>query len=239
MLRQLNLAIDARPDASLADFTGPGWMPVIDAVRQLHVGLLPRFYVHGPTGSGKSHFLSAVCQSFEDLGRSAIQVSLRELIEAPTEALTSLETFELVALDDLEAIEGVQRWQEAVFHLINRSAMGEGELIFASRLPPKDLRLELPDLMSRIRNAVSFRLPNGDVLEDRIYFLEQLLEQRGWSFDQQVLHYLLEYGPHRPGKIIETLTLIEKAYHEHRRKPNAAFLRYVQALIDANAINQD
>ena len=92
MLRQLNLAIDARPDASLADFTGPGWMPVIDAVRQLHVGLLPRFYVHGPTGSGKSHFLSAVCQSFEDLGRSAIQVSLRELIEAPTEALTSLET---------------------------------------------------------------------------------------------------------------------------------------------------
>ena len=65
---------------------------------------------------GKPFLLSAICDSYLDVGKTAIQVSLLELLDAPTEAITSLERFDLVALDDIEAIEWCAvHWQKAVF----------------------------------------------------------------------------------------------------------------------------
>ena len=100
MMRQLSLSIDERPDARIGDFAGPSWISIIDAVRQLHAHLIARLYIHGPADSGKSHLLSAICESYQDMNCTAIQVSLLELLDAPTEALSALESFDLVALDD-------------------------------------------------------------------------------------------------------------------------------------------
>ena len=44
-MRQLQLDIEPQLDARISDFSGPGWGHVIDAVRQLHAGLISRFYV--------------------------------------------------------------------------------------------------------------------------------------------------------------------------------------------------
>ena len=45
-MRQLQLDIEPQLDARISDFSGPGWGHVVDAVRQLHAGLLNRFYVY-------------------------------------------------------------------------------------------------------------------------------------------------------------------------------------------------
>ena len=52
-MRQLQLDIEPQLDARISDFSGPGWGHVIDAVRQLHAGLISRFYVYGGAGTGK------------------------------------------------------------------------------------------------------------------------------------------------------------------------------------------
>ena len=52
---QLSLNLDIKHDASLSDFAGPGWMSIIDAVRQLHVGLIGQLYLFGSPETGKSH----------------------------------------------------------------------------------------------------------------------------------------------------------------------------------------
>ncbi|MEC7119554.1 MAG: DnaA/Hda family protein [Pseudomonadota bacterium] len=236
-MRQLSLSIDSRPDAQIGDFAGPSWVPVIDAVRQLHAGLLQRLYLHGEADSGKSHLLSAICESYQDMHRSAIQVSLIELLDAPTEALAALESFDLVALDDLEAIRGVPHWQEAIFHLINRSSVGESQLIFASRLPPLALRLELPDLMSRLSQAASFQLPSGESLEDRQALLDAVLKRRGWSFEPQIIEHILQHGPHRAGLMLKTLNQLETFFHTQRRKPSASMIRQVLSMIDSQSVN--
>ena len=44
-MRQLQLDIEPQLDARISDFSGPSWGHVIDAVRQLHAGLMNRFYV--------------------------------------------------------------------------------------------------------------------------------------------------------------------------------------------------
>ncbi|OTG68170.1 DnaA regulatory inactivator Hda [Acinetobacter sp. ANC 4470] len=231
-MRQLQLDIEPQLDARISDFSGPSWGHVIDAVRQLHAGLMSRFYVYGGAGSGKSHLLSAICDSYLDVGKSAIQVSLLELLDAPTEAITSLDQYDLVALDDIEAISGVPHWQKAVFHLINYNNEGGGQLVFSSRIAPIELKLELPDLQSRLTQAVSVKVPTGSLYADRYALVTSVLTRRGIHLDQQVIDYLLMQGPHQTSVLLQTLEQLVQLLKGEKIKISHANLRQIYALID-------
>lgn len=231
-MRQLQLNIEPQLDAKISDFSGPGWATVIDAVRQLHAGLLQRFYVYGEAGSGKSHLLSAICDSYLEIGKSAIKVSLLELLDAPIEAISALESYDLVALDDIEAILGVPHWQTAIFHLINNSHQDGGQLVFSSRFAPKELKLELYDLRSRLNQAVSVCVPNGEAFADREALLNSVLIRRGVHFDGQIIDYLLHHGPHQTSLLLQSVEQLEKLLKGEKTKLSHAMLRQIYALID-------
>ncbi|BBL21267.1 DnaA regulatory inactivator Hda [Acinetobacter radioresistens] len=231
-MRQLQLDIELQLDARISDFSGPSWGPVVDAVRQLHAGLMNRFYIYGAAGSGKSHLLSAICDSYMEVGKSAIKVSLLELLDAPIEAITSLEKYDLVALDDIEAISGVPHWQRAVFHLINYNNEEGGQLIFSSRFAPMELKLELPDLQSRLTQAVSVKVPNGSLYADRQALVHSVLARRGVQLDQQIIDYLLLHGPHQAARLLQTLEQLETLLKGERTRLSNMTLRQIFALID-------
>lgn len=231
-MRQLQLDIEPQLDARISDFSGPSWGHVIDGVRQLHAGLMNRFYVYGGAGTGKSHLLSAICDSYLEIGKSAIQVSLLELLDAPTEAITSLDRYDLVALDDIEAISGVPHWQKAVFHLINYNNEEGGQLVFSSRFAPIELKLELPDLQSRLTQAVSVKVPNGSLYADRQALVTSVLARRGIHMDQQILDYLLAHGPHQASILLRSLEQLIQMLKGEKVKLSHANLRQVFALID-------
>lgn len=233
-MRQLNLAIDVRSDARISDFAGPGWASVIDAMRQLHVGLLSRCFIHGVADTGKTHLLSALCESYLDMGRTAIQVSLIELVNAPVEVLQALESFDLVALDDLDAIVGMPHWEEAIYHLINRSE--QRQLVFVARSPATHLPIGLPDLQSRLAQAASFGLPAGENIEDRRALLSAVLKRNGWQFDPVITEHLIEHGSHRPGLMLKTLAKLKPLFEAQRRKPTVALIRQTLAMIDQDLI---
>lgn len=231
-MRQLQLNIEPQLDAKISDFSGPSWSGVIDAVRQLHTGLIQQFYIYGDAGIGKSHLLSAICDSYLELGKSAIHVSLLELLDAPIEAITSLERYDLVALDDIETISGVKHWQKAVFHLINYNNQEGGQLIFSSRNLPIALKLELPDLQSRLMQAVSVRLPDGNLYEDRAALIQSVLNRRGILLDHQIVEYLLDYGPHKTALLLQILERLENLLKGEKTKLSNATLRQIYAFID-------
>ena len=231
-MRQLQLNIEPQLDARISDFSGPGWGPVIDGVRQLHAGLMNRFYLYGGAGTGKSHLLTAICDSYLEVGKSAIKVSLLELLDAPIEAITSLEMYDLVALDDIEAISGVPHWQKAVFHLINNNNEGGGQLVFSSRFAPIELKLELPDLQSRLTQAVSVRVPSGQSYADRLALLTSVMERKGVHFDPQIIDYLLIHGPTQTSTLLQSLEQLEKMLQGEKVKLSNATIKQIYALID-------
>ena len=231
-MRQLQLDIEPQLDARISDFSGPSWGHVVDGVRQLHAGLMSRFYIYGGAGAGKSHLLSAICDSYLEIGKSAIQVSLLELLDAPTEAITALDRYDLVALDDIEAISGVPHWQRAVFHLINYNNEGGGQLVFSSRYAPIELKLELPDLQSRLTQAVSVRVPNGSLYADRQALVVSVLSRRGLQIDQQIVDYLLLHGPHQASVLLQTLEQLIQLLKGEKTKLSNVTLRQIYALID-------
>ena len=205
---------------------------MIDAVRQLHAGLVNRFYVYGSAGTGKSHLLSAICDSYLEIGKSAIKVSLLELLDAPTEAITSLDRYDLVALDDIEAISGVPHWQRAVFHLINYSNEVGGQLVFSSRFAPIELKLELPDVQSRLTQAVSVKVPSGSLYADRQALVGSVLERRGILIDPQIIDYLLLHGPQQTSILLQSLEELVQLLNGEKTKLSGANLRQIYALID-------
>ncbi|MGP4713413.1 DnaA regulatory inactivator Hda [Psychrobacter sp. DM8] len=209
---QLSLNLDIKHDASLSDFSGPGWMSIIDAVRQLHVGLIGQLYLFGSPATGKSHLLSAICESFIDMDKSAICLSLNELIHTDVNVLSSLENFDVIAIDDLEVLEQSRQWQEALFHLINRSREGQRQLLFAANKPASELPFELRDLLTRLAQAPTFKVPDGQNISDRQALLQSILRRRGWQFDERILHHLLSEGPHRIGALIEVLVYIQPMF---------------------------
>lgn len=231
-MRQISLDIETHLDAQISDFEGPGWKPIIDAARQMHVGLLNRFYLYGEAGTGKSHVLTAICESYLDMQRSAIKVSLLDLLDAPIEAISSLENYDLVALDDIETISGVIHWQRAIFHLINSSGEDGGQLIFSSRVAPSELKFELPDLQSRLSQAVSLKVPDGSNIADREALIKAVLKRRGLIFDTQIIDYLLHHGPYKSAALLKTIEQLDALLHGDRRKLANSTRRQIYALID-------
>ena len=209
---QLSLNLDIKHDASLSDFSGPGWMSIIDAVRQLHVGLIGQLYLFGSPATGKSHLLSAICESFIDIDKSAICLSLNELVNTDVNVLSSLENFDVIAIDDLDVLEHSTQWQEALFHLINRSREGQRQLLFAANKSASTLPFQLTDLLTRLSQAPSFKVPDGHELVDRQALLESILRRRGWQFDERILTHLLAEGPHRIGAMMEVLNYIQPMF---------------------------
>lgn len=231
-MRQLQLDIEPKLDAQISDFSGPSWGHIVDAIRQLHAGLLTRFYIYGGAGTGKSHLLSAICDSYLDVGKTAIKVSLLELLDAPIEAITSLERYDLVALDDIEAISGVPHWQRALFHLINFNNDEGGQLVFSSRVAPIELKLELPDLQSRLTQAVSVKVPSGSLYADRSALLKSTLIRRGIQFDPQIVDYMLQHGPQQASRLLQCVEQLEKLLQGEKTKLSNATLRQIFALIE-------
>ncbi|MFC3903083.1 regulatory inactivation of DnaA Hda protein [Acinetobacter marinus] len=234
-MRQLKLEIEPYLDAQISDFAGPSWAPVIDNLRQFHTGLIRQLFIYGSAGSGKSHLLSAICDSFSELGKRAIHVPLLSLLDAPVEALEALEYYDVVALDDVEAINGALNWQKALFHLINQSYDTQTQLVFSSRFAPIELRLQFPDLQSRLNQAVSIHVPEGDLYADRQALLLAVTQRRGWQLHPQIIEYLLQYGPKHTNHLLATLDRIEQLLQGEQLKLSNQRLKQIFALIDQYA----
>ena len=126
--------------------------------------------------------------------------------------MSSLENFDVIAIDDLEVLEHSTQWQEALFHLINRSREGQRQLLFAANKPANELPFQLTDLLTRLSQAPTFKVPNGRDPADRQALLHSILRRRGWQFDERILEHLLNEGPHRIGAMMEVLNYIQPMF---------------------------
>ena len=137
--------IDIRQDANLEDFVGECYQPLLNAVHQLCSGQMTELFVVGKKGFGKTHLAMAIYDEYTNQGLDVIYISFAELVmgEEDENALSGLEYFDLVILDDVGAISGNDYWQEALFHLINRVRNQQKQLLFLADNPAGELHITL------------------------------------------------------------------------------------------------
>lgn len=231
MSTQLSLNyLDIKDTAVLADFAMTAFLPITTTTQELILGKVNELYVYGELGSGKSHLLSAIQQDYRTLyaqdGRLAMFLAVRELLSMDTQVLNGLEQFSLLLIDDVHLLAGRRDWQEAFFHLINRMRTRQHQMIFTAEMPVPELGLELPDLMTRLSQAIALPMPDGDELDDRLAMVKMLLKKRSLRLPDEVVSYLAEFGPRHIGNILSVLEHIapQVSAQKHRGKPSKKML---------------
>lgn len=196
MSHQPSLNLNIKTDTTLRDFQAHGYTSVVEAVHRLCQGDILELFIVGGYGVGKTHLALAIYDEYTHLGKTAISLSLKEMIDTDTSVLIGLETFDLIILDDIQTVAKNEDWQEAIFHLINRVRQLRHQLVFLANLPPRELDISLLDLTTRLSVAPMVRLPNGSDIDDRQSILSSLLRRKNWRLPEEIFDFFVQEGPH-------------------------------------------
>ncbi|WP_438970041.1 DnaA regulatory inactivator Hda [Methylophaga sp.] len=194
-----------------------------------HLDNLDFLYLYGEAGTGKTHLLIACAEKVQQQGRRVTYVSLAELMQTSEPAvIQSLEQTDLLCLDDIEAIAGHPEWEVALFHCFNRLHDAKGNLLVATEHNPANIRIELPDLCSRLATGLVYHLTTmTDEQKQQALILQS--QKRGLTMSDEVAQYLLRhYGRDMPA-LMDVLQQLDKASLQAKRRLTIPFIRQVLA----------
>src|SRR5688500_17236788 len=121
-MHQLTLPIRLQDDATFASFYAGANQILINYLQAFLQARQDNYlYLWGYEGVGCSHLLQACCQAVRDQGQTAVYIPLAYIADFSPSILDELETIALICLDDIQMIAGKSAWEEAVFHLYNRT----------------------------------------------------------------------------------------------------------------------
>lgn len=233
--------LDVRQDASLDDFMGGGYAPLITAIEAFFEGKFTELFFIGDKGVGKTHLALAILNHYtEHHNQNAICLSFAEVIKNAddTAVLTNLETFELIILDDVQTICGNGEWEEALFHLINRLRQRQKSTIFIADTAPIDLSIRLPDLRTRLSIPPAMRLPTGDDISDRTAIIHAILRRKNWRLPDEILYHLINQGPQNAKDIVSVLDSISPLLtHLSRVQVPKKIIEDAKSLIDEQTLS--
>jgi DnaA-homolog protein len=221
---QLPLALRFPPDQRFAGFIGsPLALELLAAVAR---GEREDWtFLSGPAASGKTHLLLASAAAGSELGRRVAYLSLARARGHVRDLLALQEQqAELVALDGLDAVAGERDDEVALFDFHNRARAAGTTVMYAARLPPSALAIDLPDLRSRLAQCTQLPL---DALDEagRRAVLQRRAEARGLLLDDAVLDYLFRRVGRDLGSLTELLERLDRASLAAQRRVTVPFLR--------------
>lgn len=227
---QMALGVKLRDDARFDNFHGSRNLEVARRLESVSASPdgLPVVIICGDADTGKSHLLQAVCHKADQLGQSAVCISIEELLPFGPEALTGLDDHQVVCLDDLGQIAGDSRWEEAVFHLYNRILDRGGLLVVSMADVPGAYPFGLADLASRLAHGLVMQLRVYRD-EDRMRILIARAEQRGMVLSGDVASFIMRRAPRRLGELLAILDTLDENSLQAQRRLTIPFVKSVMA----------
>lgn len=224
--RQLALQILLDDSATFDNFF------VVDSNKQLvdyllaeASGRLDQFvYLWGTSGSGCSHLLQSVCHNFDARSASSFYLPLRQFQDYSPEIFDGLESFELVCLDDLEAIAGQRDWELGLFSLFNRLRESGTRLLVGARFGPRELQITLPDLLSRLQSGIVFQVQALDDEEKR-EALRLRATRRGIELNDEVISYVLQRNERSMQALFALLERLDRFSLQSQRRITVPMVR--------------
>jgi len=225
MVRQFPLMLAPRQSATLDNFIpGENSQAISDITACTGTNNGRYLYLWGSDGTGKSHLITAAARAADDAGHAVAYIPLARAPELSPEMLTNMEQMELVCLDDIHTIAGDQVWEEALFHLFNRTREQTTNLIVTANCGPSSLNIALPDLVSRLASGISYRLiPLDD--ETKLDLLVDRANKRGMDLSPDIANYILKNYSRDTASLLAFLEQLDQASLAAQRKLTIPFIR--------------
>ena len=147
-------------------------------------------YLYGPKGSGKTHLLHGICHLANEKQLSSIYLDARSITEKHINSLDDMQYLEVICIDNIEHIAKKKKWELAFFNLFNRVYTQGTSLIMTSSQKPKQLDIQLPDLLSRLQWVLAFKiheLKDDDILKA----LKNKCKQQGLEISEDTLKFMI------------------------------------------------
>jgi len=223
---QLPLSVTLRDDAKFENFCINDNALLIEKIQQ-SVGVDASdgiIFLWGEKSAGKTHLLQAVCDKATKLNLSAAYVPLRVASDLKTNIFDGLESYDVICVDDIDAISGKRVWEKAVFDLYNRVHGSRTQLFFSSTYAIKEVPFQLADLSSRLSWGFVFHL-TALTEEEKPQAIQVHAKGRGFELPDNVLMYLLNYYPRDMNVMSDLLDELDTASLTAQRKLTIPFVK--------------
>ena len=167
--------------------------------------------IYGSSKVGKSFLLQSICNYFSEANKSSLYIPLKELNSHETGLLDNLEQLNLVCIDDLEIIAGNNKWETAIFNLINDCLLSSCRIVFCSNMNPSLISFQLEDLFSRIQkiNQMEVYPVKSDNLGDK------------------EIAYLINHSKRSMGDLVTNINHLDKLSMQLKRKITIPLIKKV------------
>nr|WP_276313017.1 DnaA inactivator Hda [Shewanella zhuhaiensis] len=182
-------------------------------------------YLWGPIKSGRTHLMHAACAHANEVERRSFYIPLGIHASISTALLEGLEQFDLICIDDVDAVAGHPLWEEAIFDLYNRVLeQKRGSLIVSASASPMEAGFGLPDLLSRMHWGLTYQLqPMMD--DEKLAALQRRSAMRGLQLPEDVGRFLLNRMARDLRTLFDVLDRLDKASMVHQRKLTIPFVK--------------
>lgn len=223
---QLPLALRAPPDQRFESFIDAP-QGAIEQLRLLASAHQPDcVFVTGAPHTGKTHLCLAMAADASAMKRRVAYVPLAAASGRVREALEALDSYELVAVDGVEAAAGDTGDELALFDFHNRAKAAGQNLLYTSRLSPDALPIGLPDLRSRLSQCA--RVPLHTLNDEgRRALLKDRARRRGLSVEEAAFDWILANVDRDPVSLIALLDRLDRESLAAQRRVTVPFLRQV------------
>lgn len=221
MNAQIPLLFPIREDKTFATYL-PG--PNQQTLSILQTTDEPLIYLWGEPGCGKTHLLQACCSKATERQQTAVYLPLTEIQHHVESCFEGLEQTQIICLDDLESMQGVETAELALFHLFNRLRDADRQLVVSATTAPAALSFDLADLNSRMHWGVTLQIqPLND--DDMMQALMVRADQLGMQLEPKVAQYLLTRAPRDAKSLWQLMQRLDQASLAEQRKLSIPFVR--------------
>lgn len=224
-MRQLPLGVRILDRAVFASFLPARNREVVEHLQRMAAGELSgTVWLCGPSGSGKSHLLQAVCAAAGPAVRTGY-LPLGAVAELGPGVLEGLPR-ECLCLDDIHCVAGQRDWERALFGVLREVQECDGRLLMAATAPPALITWGLPDLASRFAASAIFQLRALDDTEQQAA-LQLRARVRGFELPDETSRWLQRHFPRDIARLCELLDTLDEAALAAQRRLTVPFIREV------------
>ncbi|WP_018652561.1 DnaA regulatory inactivator Hda [Actinobacillus capsulatus] len=235
---QLPLPIHQVDDETFDNFYAVNSLVLLDSLRQNFVDVQqPFFYIWGGKSSGKSHLLKAVSNHYLLNQQTSSYIPLEKSQYFSPMVLDNAEQLDVICLDDLQVVAGDGAWELAIFNLFNQIREQQGLfgcghktlLLISADCPPHQLKINLPDLRSRLTWGEVYQLNDLNDEQKRI-ILQRNAYQKGMELSDEVANFLLKRLDRDLQTLSTELDRLDRASLQAQRKLTVPFVKEILGL---------
>lgn len=185
-----------------------------------------QIYIFGPSAVGKTHCLQAVCHLAHQQDKRVAYIPLQQMIHESPDCLQGLASLDIICIDDCEQVAAKQKWEVALFNLINECRANQTQLLFSAAESPSHYNFELADLRSRLQWGAAIAI-KALADQDKKTLLQALATSKGLTLEARVAEYILQHHRRDVRSLVALFEKLDSASLAHVRSLTIPFVKEV------------